>query len=88
MTPSRQKAELAWLGAVDDSREIQQFYKAMRAEKFAAVIHLQGDGKAVNPFINKFGAGLTVGLRNETAEPIDRFIPYVHYRARFSAISR
>lgn len=67
--------------AVDDSPEIQQFYKAMRAEKFAAVIHLQGDGKAVNPFINKFGAGLTVGLRNETAEPIDRFIPYVHYQS-------
>jgi len=67
--------------AVDDSPEIQQFYKAMRDEKFAAVIHLQGDGKAVNPFINKFGAGLTVGLRNEGAEPIDRFIPYVHYQS-------
>jgi ADP-heptose:LPS heptosyltransferase len=63
------------------STAIEQFYKAMQAEKFEVVIHLQGDGKAVNPFINRLGAGLTVGLRNEAAEPIDRFIPYVHYQS-------
>lgn len=63
------------------STAVELFYKAMHAEKFAVVIHLQGDGKAVNPFINRLGAGLTVGLRNEAAEPIDRFIPYVHYQS-------
>jgi ADP-heptose:LPS heptosyltransferase len=64
-----------------DSSAVDQFYKAMQAEKFSVVVHLQGDGKAVNPFINRLGAGLTVGLRNEVAEPIDRFIPYVHYQS-------
>ena len=75
------KGRVDWIDAADDSAAIQQFYKAMRAEKFAVLIHLQGDGKAVNPFINRLGAGLTVGLRNEGAEPIDRFIPYVHYQS-------
>ena len=43
--------------------EIELFYEAMQAEKFDVIMHLQGDGKAVNPFINKLGAGLTVGMR-------------------------
>lgn len=59
---------------------IEQFCQDMRAEKFDVVLHMQGNGKAVNPFINKFGAGLTAGMRNPVAEPIDRFIPYVHYQ--------
>ena len=68
-------------GTPADSTAVEQFYKAMQAEKFEVVIHLQGDGKAVNPFINRLGAGLTIGLRNEAAEPIGRFIPYVHYQS-------
>jgi ADP-heptose:LPS heptosyltransferase len=63
------------------SAGIEQFYHAMQAQKFAVAIHLQGDGKAVNPFINRLGAGLTVGLRNEGAEALDRFVPYVHYQS-------
>ncbi|SFN79775.1 ADP-heptose:LPS heptosyltransferase [Nitrosospira briensis] len=61
--------------------EVELFYEAMQAEKFDVIMHLQGDGKAVNPFINKLGAGLTVGMGNPKAEPIDRFIPYVHYQS-------
>lgn len=74
-------------GQVNDTRsgsgsgEVELFYKEMQAEKFAIAIHMQGDGKAANPFINKLGAGLTVGMRNQGAEPIDRFIPYVHYQS-------
>lgn len=75
------KGRAACAGPAAQSTAIEQFYKAMQVEKFDVVIHLQGDGKAVNPFINRLGAGLTVGLRNEAAEPIDRFIPYVHYQS-------
>ncbi|WON74997.1 glycosyltransferase family 9 protein [Nitrosospira sp. Is2] len=75
------KDRAACVGQAAQSTAVEQFYKAMRAEKFAVVIHLQGDGKAVNPFINTLGGGLTVGLRNQGAEPIDRFIPYVHYQS-------
>jgi ADP-heptose:LPS heptosyltransferase len=75
------KGRAACAGLAARPIAVEQFSKAMQAEKFAVVIHLQGDGKAVNPFINGLGAGLTVGLRNEGAEPIDRFIPYVHYQS-------
>lgn len=64
-----------------DSAEVELFCQAMLAEKFAVVIHMQGSGKAANPFINKLGAALTAGTRNAAAEPIDRFIPYVHYQS-------
>lgn len=64
-----------------DPAEAELFYAAMQAEKFAAVVHMQGDGKTANPFIKKLGAGLTVGIRNPPAEIIDRFIPYVHYQS-------
>ncbi|SCY30782.1 ADP-heptose:LPS heptosyltransferase [Nitrosospira sp. Nl5] len=61
--------------------EAELFCAAMRAEKFAAVVHMQGDGKTANPFIKKLGASLTAGIRNPPAEMIDRFIPYVHYQS-------
>lgn len=64
-----------------DPAEAEPFYAAMRAEKFAAAVHMQGDGKTANPFIKKLGASLTVGVRNPPAEIIDRFIPYVHYQS-------
>ena len=63
------------------SAEVERFCEAMRAEKFDFVLHMQGDGKSVNPFINKLGARLTAGMRNAGAEPIDRSIPYVHYQS-------
>jgi ADP-heptose:LPS heptosyltransferase len=53
----------------------------MRAENFDVIIHMQGDGRSANPFINKLGSGLTAGMRNPAAEPIDRAIPYVHYQS-------
>jgi ADP-heptose:LPS heptosyltransferase len=52
----------------------------MQAENFDAVIHMQGDGRSVNPFIKRLGAGLTAGMRSHAAAPIDRSIPYVHYQ--------
>ena len=68
-------------GKCFDSVEVELFCEAMRAEKFDLVIHMQGDGKAVNPFINKLGGNLTAGMRNPPAERIDRSIPYVHYQS-------
>jgi ADP-heptose:LPS heptosyltransferase len=63
-----------------NSAEIERFCAAMKAEKFDIILQMQGDGKTINSFINKFGAGLTVGMRTPPAEPLDRFIPYVHYQ--------
>jgi ADP-heptose:LPS heptosyltransferase len=52
----------------------------MHEEKFDVIIHMQGNGKSANSFINKLGGGLTAGMRSEVAERIDRFIPYIHYQ--------
>lgn len=66
--------------ATSDSEEIDLFCQSMQAENFDAVIHMQGDGRSVNPFIKRLGAKLTAGMRSHLAERIDRFIPYVHYQ--------
>jgi ADP-heptose:LPS heptosyltransferase len=71
---------LTVMNAPANSAEIELFCAAMRTEKFDIILHMQGDGKIVNPFINKLGAGLTAGMRGQAAEAIDRFIPYVHYQ--------
>ena len=61
--------------------EVDRFCQAMQGEKLDVVIHMQGDGKSVNPFINKFAARLTAGMCNPPAESLDRSIPYVHYQS-------
>lgn len=71
---------LAGTGEPVNSAKTAQFCAAMRAEKFDIAVHMQGGGRTVNSVINQFGAGLTAGMRSPTAEPLDRFIPYVHYQ--------
>jgi ADP-heptose:LPS heptosyltransferase len=61
--------------------EVDRFCQAMQGEKLDVVIHMQGDGKSVNPFINKFAARVTAGMCNPPAESLDRSIPYVHYQS-------
>jgi ADP-heptose:LPS heptosyltransferase len=74
------KGRIAHAGTDSGSADIDLFCQSMHAEKFDAVIHMQGDGRSVNPFINRLGARLTAGMRSPIAEAIDRFIPYVHYQ--------
>jgi ADP-heptose:LPS heptosyltransferase len=62
-------------------QEVDRFCRAMQGEKLDVVMHMQGDGKSVNPFINKFAARVTAGMCNPPAEPLDRSIPYVHYQS-------
>jgi ADP-heptose:LPS heptosyltransferase len=61
--------------------EIDRFFQFMQAEKFDLAIHMQGDGKSANPFINKLGAAHTIGMCNRGAQPLHRSIPYVHYQS-------
>jgi ADP-heptose:LPS heptosyltransferase len=74
------KGLISQVGTHSGSGDIDLFCQSMHAEKFDAVIHMQGDGRSVNPFIKRLGARLTAGMRSHGAEPIDRFIPYVHYQ--------
>jgi ADP-heptose:LPS heptosyltransferase len=74
------KGQISPPGSHSGSEEIDLFCLSMRAEKLDAIIHMQGDGRSVNPFIKRLGARLTAGMRSHAAERIDRFIPYVHYQ--------
>jgi ADP-heptose:LPS heptosyltransferase len=60
------------------------FFETMHEEHFDIAIHFQGEGNISNPFINKLGATLTVGMRNEGAEKINFSIPYIHYQSEVS----
>lgn len=65
----------------EDPDELAAFFNTMNHEQFDLAIHFQGSGRTLNPFMNKLGARVTVGMRNKNAEAIDRSVPYVHYQS-------
>ncbi|WP_067172921.1 glycosyltransferase family 9 protein [Microtetraspora niveoalba] len=48
--------------------------------RFDLAVQMHGGGRNSNPFLRRLGARLTVGLRTPDAEPLDRWVPYVHYQ--------
>lgn len=67
---------------VFDNEEGQnRFFEAMQEEQFDVAIHFHGKGLAANPFLNKLGARLTIGLTSPGAAKLDRAIPYYYYQS-------
>jgi ADP-heptose:LPS heptosyltransferase len=56
------------------------FFPQMRAEKFDIAISMQGGGKNSNPFIQRLGARLSIGSREEGAIALDRWMPHDYYQ--------
>lgn len=79
--PVERKGRIPNRDSTTGKPEIDRFFQSMRAEKFDLAIHMQGDGRSANPFINKLGAARTIGMRNPGAQPLHRSIPYVHYQS-------
>lgn len=61
--------------------EQEIFFQEMQKEHFDIAIHFQGNGVSANPFINRLGAGITVGLSSEHSEPIDLSVPFYYYQS-------
>ncbi|HEX7634157.1 MAG TPA: glycosyltransferase family 9 protein, partial [Noviherbaspirillum sp.] len=59
-----------------DTASVQAFMRAMQEEEFDLAFQLYGGGRYSNPFIKRFGARLTIGLKAADAEPLDRWLPY------------
>lgn len=59
-----------------DARAIDAFVAALRAADIDLALQLYGGGRYANPFIRRLGARLTVGLKAQDAEPLDRWIAY------------
>lgn len=63
-----------------DSEELELFFEQMQNEQFDIAIQMHGGGGFSNPFVQKLGARLNVGLQARDAPPLDINIPYiVHY---------
>lgn len=61
-----------------DQEQIDKFLHTMQSHQFDLAFQMYGGGRYSNPFIKRFGARLTVGLKAPEAEPLDRCIPFVY----------
>jgi ADP-heptose:LPS heptosyltransferase len=66
--------------APQDEGEVQRFVAALHARRFDLALQLYGGGRYSNPFVRRLGARLSVGLRADDAEPLDRWIRYERWR--------
>lgn len=62
----------------DDGPALKRFFAEMRDEGFDVAFQLHGGGRYSNPFVQRLGARLTVGMRDKDAPPLDRYLPYVY----------
>lgn len=65
----------------DSENDIELFYKTIVAENFDIAIHFQGEGKSANPFLNRLGARLTVGMSGKGLQSLDRHISFIYYQS-------
>jgi ADP-heptose:LPS heptosyltransferase len=65
-------------GSDCDQEEIDSFLRTMQAHQFDLAFQMYGGGRYSNPFIKRFGARLTVGMKAPDAESLDRCIPFVY----------
>jgi ADP-heptose:LPS heptosyltransferase len=63
-----------------DPQTVATFSSDMRREAFDIVFQMHGGGGNSNPFVNRLGAALTVGLQADNAPPLDINIPYYLYQ--------
>lgn len=61
-----------------DRERIDAFLQTMQAHRFDLAFQMYGGGRYSNPFIKRFGARVTMGLKAPEAEPLDRCIPFVY----------
>jgi len=64
--------------AEEDPVALEQFFAAMRRERFDLALQIHGGGRYSNPFVQQLGARVTAGLRTPDANALDRWIPYVY----------
>ncbi len=63
-----------------DEPTVHGFLAAAQHERFDLAVQLHGGGRHTNPLVRALGARLTAGLRAADAEPLDRWVRYVHHQ--------
>lgn len=71
------------VSAPGDPTEVDRFFERMAGEAFGIAIQMHGGGLYSNPFVQRLGARLTVGMKGPDAAPLDRWIPYVYYQHEY-----
>src|SRR5205807_7660240 len=64
----------------EDPGRLERFFDAMARERFDLAIQIHGGGRYSNPFLLRFGARMTVGLKTPDAAPLDRWLPYIYFQ--------
>ncbi len=64
----------------EDRAALEAFFPAMQRECFDIALQLHGGGRNSNPFAQRLGARLTVGLKAADAPALDRWIPYIYFQ--------
>ena len=59
-----------------DEGPAEEFFDAMRRERFDLALQMYGGGRFANPLVSRLEARLSVGMRAPDAAPLDRCIPY------------
>lgn len=67
-------------GTEEDTTELEDFFAAMRRERFDLAIQMHGGGRYSNPFLLRLGARMTVGLKTPDAAALDRWMPYIYFQ--------
>jgi ADP-heptose:LPS heptosyltransferase len=67
-------------GCSEDPDEQERFFSAMRRERFDLAIQMHGGGYYSNPFVQRLGARMTIGMKAPEAAALDRWIPYVYFQ--------
>ena len=67
--------------ATEDAAALDEFFAAMRSERFDLALQLHGGGRYSNPFVAMLGARVTAGLRASNASALDRTMPYVYHQS-------
>ncbi len=66
-----------------DQTQLARFFQAMRQENFDLACQFHGGGHFSNPFVQRLGARVSIGLRDTDAPPLDRWIPYRYFQAEY-----
>ncbi|GAB4200226.1 MAG: glycosyltransferase family 9 protein [Roseiflexaceae bacterium] len=64
----------------DDQAAQEEFFAAMRRERFDLALQMHGGGRSSNPVVLGLGARFTAGSRTPDAAVLDRWLPYVLYQ--------
>lgn len=67
-------------GAAENAGELEEFFRAMQAERFDLALQMHGGGRYSNPFTLRLKARTSAGLRAPDAAALDRWVPYVYFQ--------